>query len=332
MMGMQQLKNELAGFIEFDDFTSVLKSKASVQYPKSRSKLDGFKTFGDAARKNLHLAFSNIPSEIVTRENLLKEIEIFSGISNKLEIEEGLKEYGLETFFKPSTENKPSLIIVISGNMGFCGKYNRDVNFLAEELIEELSNKSKPYIITIGKKSTEYFSFSRQIPSDNKFVFPEKNEDEKKDLSNYILKKKILEPYLKREISQVFVIYDSFDDKSEPPRIQIKPVKVKLLPLGKMEIKKSDYLDRKMVFEPSPLICISYLIREYLFSLMMSYFFEAETSENYARMIAMNQASEAIKEAIDKKESEIRKTRQTQITKELVEIISGAEALKNREK
>jgi len=331
-MGMQQLKNELASLVELDDFTSVLKSMASVKYPKFRSKLDGFRIFGEAARENLLLAFSNIPPEIVTRENLLEEIKEFNGISNKLVIEEGLKEYGLETFFKHSTEIKPSLVIIISGNMGFCGKYNRDVNSIAEELIEELSTKCKPNIITIGKKSGEYFSFSRQIPSENRFPFPEKNEDEKKDLSNKILKNNILGPFLKREISQVYVIYDSFDDKSEPPRVFVKPVKVKLLPLPKMEIKKSDYLDRKMVFEPSPLICLSYLIRVYLFSLMMSFFNEAETSENFMRMIAMNQASEAIKEAIDKKESDIRKTRQTQITKELVEIISGAEALKNREK
>jgi F-type H+-transporting ATPase subunit gamma len=62
----------------------------------------------------------------------------------------------------------------------------------------------------------------------------------------------------------------------------------------------------------------------------MNCFVEAETTENYLRMLAMNQASESIKEMLGKKESEIRKFRQTLITKELVEIISGAEALKNR--
>ena len=55
---------------------------------------------------------------------------------------------------------------------------------------------------------------------------------------------------------------------------------------------------------------------------------ESETAENFLRMNSMNQASDAVKEAIEKLEATIRKTRQTTITRELVEIISGAEALK----
>ncbi len=325
-MRMQELKAVLADLNSFDDFAGVLRALASAKYPKAKNHLEGFRIFSDAVRDNLLLAFNSI-TEVVTLDNFKKEISAFNGLSSHLEIEESFKTYGLEPFFKPS-DNRNVLVIVISANMGFCGKYNRDVNTLAEELIDGLSKESNVKIVCIGKKSCDYFNMRRQIPRDNMIVFPEKNEEEKVQLSNYILKNMILNPFLKKEISEVRIVYDSF---TEYPKILVKPQKITLLPIPRIEVKKKDESKNKTIFEPSPLLCLSYLIREYLFSLMMKFFIEAETAENYLRMIAMNQASESIKESIEKQESMIMKLRQTNITKELVEIISGAEALKNRE-
>ena len=324
-MGMQELKGELNSLNLFDDFTGVLKSLASVKFPKAKNRLQGFRLFGDAVQDNLLLAFNSISPEDVTAKNFKDELDAFSGVDTHLEIEEGLKTHGLEQFFKPS-DGRNTLVIVISANMGFCGKYNRDVNNLTEALLEGISGKSKVKLVTIGKKAGDYFNLKGQVAAENMLVFPEKNEEEKVQLSNFILKNIILGPFLKKEISEVKIVYDNF---TEFPRVVTKPMIVPLLPIPRLDIKKKD--SRRMVFEPSPLICLSYLIREYLFSLMMKFFIEAETAENYMRMIAMNQASESIKESKEKKEAEIRKFRQTQITKELVEIISGAEALKNRD-
>jgi F-type H+-transporting ATPase subunit gamma len=326
-MGMQQLRIDLANTFVYRDLTDVMKSLASVKFPKARKRLDGFRIFGDAVRDNLLLAFNSINPDDVTTDNFKREIEAFNGVTTNLEIEEGLKKFGLDPFFKRSEANN-TLAIVISANQGFCGKFNREVNTNALKVIEELSKKSKVKTICIGKKASDYFNLIKQLPRENTLIFPDKNEEEKVQLSNYILKNIILDPFLKKEISDVKIIYNSF---SETPKIEVRTSVITLLPIPRMDTKKHDVLDRKMVFEPSPLICLSFLIREYLFSLMMSFFIESETAEQFLRMNSMNQASDAIKESIEKQESNIRKMRQTMITKELVEIISGAEALKNRD-
>jgi F-type H+-transporting ATPase subunit gamma len=326
-MGMQQLRIDLANTFVYRDLTDVMKSIASVKFPKARKRLDGFRVFGDAVRENLLLAFNSINPDDVTAENFKREIDALNGASAHLEIEEGLKKFGLEPFFK-HTDSHNTLVIIISANQGFCGKFNREVNTNAQEIIEELSRKSKVKTVCIGKKAGDHFNLIKQLPRESMLVFPDKNEEEKVQLSNHILKNIILDPFLKKEISDVKIIYNSF---SESPKIEVRTSVVSLLPIPRIESKKKDQMDRKVVFEPSPLICLSYLIREYLFSLMMRFFIESETAEQYLRMNSMNQASDAIKESIEKQESNIRKMRQTVITKELVEIISGAEALKNRD-
>ena len=325
-MGMQQLRGELEELISFDDFSSVLKSMASIKYPKFKRQLDGFRVFADSVNNNLLLAYNSFNPEDVTLEDFKKELEAYEDVDTYLEIEEGLRKYGVQSFFETS-ENTNTLVIVITANLGFCGKYNREVLSSSDELIDNLTKKSKVDIVCIGKKACDYLSSKRQIPSENLRYFPEKNEEEKVNLSNFLLKNKILHPFLKKEISSVKIIYQSFSDF---PKITTEPRVIDILPIPRLEVKK-EIMDRKTVFEPSPLLCLCYLIRESLFASLMSCLFEAETTENYFRMIAMNQASESIKEMLGKKESEIRKFRQSLITKELVEIISGAEALKNRE-
>jgi F-type H+-transporting ATPase subunit gamma len=330
-MGMQQLKEDLGELISFDDFSIVMKSMASIKYPKFKKKLDGFRDFASSVEENLLLAYNSFNPEDVTSAKLKKELDDYKGVSKHLEIEEG---HGLQAFFETSKNNN-TLIIIITANLGFCGKYNREVLNKSDEVIADIENKSKSKIelICIGKKACNYFLTKRQIPPENLKDFPEKNEKEKTELSNSLLRK-MLDPFLKGDISNIKVIYQSF---SEFPQIKIEPRVLDILPIPHFELKKEVEPEetgserKETVFEPSPLICLSYLIRESLFSSLMNCFIEAETAEHYSRMIAMNQASESIKEMLNKKESEIRKFRQNLITKELVEIISGAEALKNKE-
>ena len=321
-MGMQRLKEELEELVSFDDFSDVLKSIASIKYPKAKKKLDGFRVFAKSVNNNLCLAYSSFNPEDITLEKFKKELAAYEENAH-LGIKEGLKKHGLECFFEAS--NSKSLVIVVTSNLGFCGKYNREILNFADD---EITKLTKPDIICVGKKACDYFSTKQHLSSESLIPFPEKSEDEKRELSNSLLENKILDPFLKKEISNVKIVYQSF---AEFPKITTKPQILELLPIIPHFEIKTGIMERKIVFEPSPILCLCYLIRESLFTSLMNCFIEAETTENYFRMIAMNQASESIKEMLSKKESEIRKFRQNLITKELVEIISGAEALKNRE-
>jgi F-type H+-transporting ATPase subunit gamma len=329
-MGMQQLKSELASMGVFQELTDVMKSMASAKFPKLKRKMDGLRFFGHAVEKNLSIAYQAIAPEDVTQENFIKEIENLKKLNLDVPIDEGLKKYGLEPFFSPPA-NLGSILIVISSNQGFCGKFNRELTKYAQNVYNQLLKKSSVRVICIGKKAIDGFANIAKLERDDKFIFPDKTEEEKIDLVNKILSEIILEPYLNKKIDEVRVVYNKFFEKSKiEPRTDVRTVDFELLPIKRPQSVAEDFMKRKTIFEPSPLILLSFLIREYLTSLMLQYLLESETAENFLRMNSMNMASEAVKEATAKLESTIRKTRQTTITKELVEIISGAEALKSK--
>jgi F-type H+-transporting ATPase subunit gamma len=245
-------------------------------------------------------------------------------------IEEGLKKYGLGPFFS-APANLGSILIVISSNQGFCGKFNRELFKYSQDVYTLLAKKSNVRLICIGRKASDFFARSLKLERDDVFLFPDKTEEEKVELVNKILSDIILEPYLNKKIDEVRVVYNKFIEKSKTEeRTDVRTVDYELLPIKRPDKIAEDFMKRTTIFEPSPLILLSFLIKEYLTSLMLQYLMESETAENFLRMNSMNMASEAVKEATIKLESTIRKTRQTTITKELVEIISGAEALKNK--
>ena len=137
----------------------------------------------------------------------------------------------------------------------------------------------------------------------------------------------LIDDYLKGEFDKVEVIYNEFKSV-----IQQRVVVEQILPIPPEQLQKTNDLHAlaqvEYLYEPSSREIITALLPKHLNFLMWHVLLESSTAEEGARMTAMNNATENAKELISDLTLSYNKARQASITKELLEIVSGAEALK----
>lgn len=214
-------------------------------------------------------------------------------------------------------EVKKSLYIVITADRGLCGGYN--INAIKKAL-EDIEDKEKVSFIVIGQKAKGYFS-KRGYNIVGEYL----NISEKPE---YIDAKNIgrlaLKLYKEGEIDEIKLVYTQFVST-----ISQVPKMVKLLPVAKEEKEKTEEEEFKYVsYEPSPGAVLDYLIPKYIESTVFGTLVESAASEQAARRVAMESATDNAEEMIDSLTLSFNQARQAAITQEITEIVGGAEALK----
>ena len=219
----------------------------------------------------------------------------------------------------PVLENRPikkSLFIVVSADRGMAGGFNANVIKRVEKDINAFGKDSSE-LICIGKKAYDHFKnrdynmvkYYVDFWSDLKFNLAKSIGDD------------IVEKYRNKEIDSVHFIYNEF--KSVASQV-IRSEKLFPLEYHETDINKS--IDAK-VFMPSKNEIIKTLIPKYINVQIWQYFLESNASEQAARMLAMENATENAGEMITDLSLEYNKARQAAITTEIIEIVSGANAL-----
>jgi F-type H+-transporting ATPase subunit gamma len=212
-----------------------------------------------------------------------------------------------------------SLLVLVTADRGLCGSFNANIIRRTEEFLDE--ERSHPVdLLCVGKKGRDYF---RQRGA--RFVAQYTDLGGKADVARI---REITDDMVRRfregEADEVFLAYNSFISV-----VTYRPTITKLLPLeaesmeAKTAIKPLDYL-----FEPDAATILQNILPRYLNSKMYICLVEAFTAEHSARMVAMSTASENCEELLHTLTLEMNKARQTTITKELLEIVGGAEALR----
>lgn len=213
-------------------------------------------------------------------------------------------------------EIKNSLYIVLTADRGLAGGYNSSIMRLVEDTIRERGNDSK--LITIGTKARDYFT-RRNYELSESFVGISEDPD------FYHAKRigeKALELYKEKQVDEINVVYTRFTSTiSQDAKI------LRLLPSAEVE-KKSGNKRVVVEFEPSAEEVLSYLIPKYVESSIYGALIEASASEQAARRLAMDAATENADEIIEDLEVSFNRARQAAITMEISEIVSGADALK----
>jgi len=211
---------------------------------------------------------------------------------------------------------KRTLYIVITSDRGLCGGYN--VNAMKEVVAHIGDNKENAVIIPIGKKAVEYFEKRNYEIADQYMYISEKPE------YRHAIKiaNKALSMYSSGEVDAIQYIYTELVSTiaQEPRRIQ-------LLPVQRDEAKEDEprvYLN----YEPSPEAVLSFVIPKYVESTLFGGLIESAASEQAARRIAMESATDNATEIIDELTITFNQARQAAITQEITEIVGGAEALK----
>jgi F-type H+-transporting ATPase subunit gamma len=220
------------------------------------------------------------------------------------------------------------LLVVVSGDRGMCGAFNGNVIKAAIDHIHLhyrhlLKIPDGIRIIAVGKKSADYFS-KQDYSLHAKYVgiFGSIHFGHARSIVQ-----QVVDQYLKDEYDKVEVIYNEFKSV-----IQQRIVVEQVLPILPEQIQETKDLHSMAqvdyIYEPSIGGIIDVLLPRHLNFQMWRILLESSTAEEGARMTAMNNATENAKELIRDLTLSYNKERQASITKELLEIVSGAEALK----
>ena len=215
---------------------------------------------------------------------------------------------------------KVHLCIVLTADRGLCGGFNSNIVKKAKSFFEKIKSEGKSLkIINVGSKGYDQLKrvYGNQIIEKISF------KDSK--VANYldaeIVGKKIIELFEKNEFDMCTIFYNQFKNV-----ITQIPQEQQIIPLKSNEIKKNSVEDN-YEFEPEEDEILSNLLPKNISTQIFKAMLENSASEQGSRMTAMDSATRNAGELVDKLTINYNRSRQAAITKELIEIISGAESL-----
>lgn len=213
-------------------------------------------------------------------------------------------------------EEKKVALVLITSDKGLCGAYNTNL-FKKVQTYFEANNDKKITLYCVGKKGRDFFSHRNYdiqyySQADSKIMTLDKVNE---------LVGKLIEGYTNTDFDYIQIVFAKFVSV-----MQQTPTERPLLPLKKIEGKQDHKID--YIYEPAPEILLEKLFPKYLENQVYNSLVESYASELAARLVSMKNATKSAGEMIDSLTLSYNKARQTGITNEILEIISGAEALK----
>jgi len=209
-------------------------------------------------------------------------------------------------------------LLIMTSDRGLCGAFNENIIRAGQLFIEENKEEYESIQLNLlGKKANDFYK-KREVRIAKQNLNPQKEVgfDKAKNIANDIINR-----YLAGEMDSVYMLYPMFHSA-----VVQKPTIVPLLPVQpktKMQLVGADY-----IYEPSSEklldMLLPFQIRMQVFHAML----ETRASELGARMSAMDLATENSKEMIQSLTLKMNRARQESITKELLDIVTGTEALK----
>ena len=233
-----------------------------------------------------------------------------------------------EDMYVKQREKEKILLIVIASNRGLCGAFNMNVIKMANNLISGTyavqNSKNNVSLISIGKKVSDYYRKRKYKVIDTRDdIFDNLTYENVMSLAG-----KVMKAFAEKEYDEVFIIYNQFKNAAVQ-QLQVEqylPIK----PLAQPADTAKNGVLSDYIFEPDKETIIRELIPKSLRIQLFKAILDSFASEQGARMTAMQKASDNAQEMIHDLQLSYNKARQAAITKELLEIVSGAEALKNQ--
>lgn len=229
-----------------------------------------------------------------------------------------------ENMYARNINGNNVLIVAVSSNRGLAGAFNSNIIKKVNTLIKNDYAGSNITIIPIGKKvqdayrRTSYFISGQDLPHHTSELF------DKLTFENVApVAEKIMTSFLNKQFDKVILVYNQFRNAA----VQI-PTEEQLLPVvaSKGETKTTGSVD--YIFEPSQEHIVNELIPLSVKTQLYKALLDSFASEHGARMTAMHKATDNAKAMQRELKITYNKARQAAITKEILEIVGGAEALK----
>lgn len=241
------------------------------------------------------------------------------------------KEEAAQVLAHPLLARRPEksvMMLVLTSDRGLCAAFNTNINKTAErEWHRREKEGQKVHFTVIGRKGRDYLR-RRNVPNLQAIdgVWDDLTYERAK-----LVAKSLIEPFLKGEIDAIYLVYNEFKS-AMTQSVTVEP----LLPVNESPNAMGDRDDESQgrhsledfLFEPSRKALLEKLVPMYVEISVLRALYESQASELGARMTAMDAATKNAKEMIASLTLQYNRARQAAITKELMEIIGGAEALK----
>jgi F-type H+-transporting ATPase subunit gamma len=293
MPSLKDVRTRIDSVNSTKQITSAMKMVAASKLRKSQSAVNNMRPY--AAKLN----------------------EILQNLSTSLD-EDSKGVYGQER------DLKRVLLVAITSNRGLCGAFNSNIIKATQNLLNtdyaDLNSGGNVDVMTVGKKATDHFS-------KKDFQYVGNHDDLFNDLNFenvFPLAEDLMQRFASKEYDRVILIYNHF--KNAATQVVTKE---QLLPVTSENAESDNNSKVEYLFEPSKEEIVEELIPTILKVQFYKALLDSYAAEHGARMLAMSQATDNATELIKDLKLQYNKARQAAITGEILEIVGGAEALKN---
>ena len=293
MPNLKELKNRISSVKSTRKITSAMKMVAASKLRRAQELAESSRVYADS----LSFILSSLAGNTKNSSDLP---EILTGREN----------------------SKISLLIINSSDRGLCGGFNSNLFRNAKKWISDQQGLGKSVkIMTVGKKAS---SFYKKTDLDIVASFEDLNSNDRQLQVSEEIKNKIIELFENNEIDEVSILFNKFVSA-----ISQEPTYQSLIPLSNDETSEEESEANNSVFEfePDKNELLEYLVPRNFLTQIYRSVLESSASEHAARMTSMDNATRNAGDMIDRLTLTYNRTRQAFITKELIEIISGAEAV-----
>ena len=214
-----------------------------------------------------------------------------------------------------------TLVLVVTGDKGLCGAFNAHVTRRAEQELAELNGGGE--VLALGNRGADFFTHrGASMRGARRGLFRDLNYETAQELAAEVSK-----AFSDGEYDAVYAVYNEF--------ISVLSQRVsweRLLPIAREDVVgeeggSSDGDQRDYLYEPSEEEILNELLPRFVTFQIYRVLLESQAAEHAARMTAMDSATKNAGELIDKLTLQYNRSRQAEITTELIEVVSGANAL-----
>ncbi|MDD5544734.1 MAG: ATP synthase F1 subunit gamma [Acidobacteriia bacterium] len=207
-------------------------------------------------------------------------------------------------------------LVIITGDRGLCGSFNSNILKEAQQFLGERKEKTLNLEV-VGRKARDFFKRrSWKIHHEYVNIFSRLHYEHAKDIAH-----SVIEEYGQSELDAVYLLYNEFKSV-----IQQRIVVERLLPIARLE-HSDEYTRIDYLYEQTPEVIFNDLLPKHVEVQIYRALLESAAAEQAARMTAMDAATNNAAEMIDTLTLNMNRARQASITKEIIEIVSGAAAL-----
>ena len=220
--------------------------------------------------------------------------------------------YKIYSIFFNKKPVKTRCYVVIAGDKGLAGNYNGNICRFAQSEFDKY-NKDDLLLVPIGKKAADF------CKKQGYSLYSEYNNiSETVDINLALdISKKIIEGFINNKFQEVYIIYTNFISV-----LVQRPELKKILPLSFSD-NETNMKNKNILYDSSPQTVFDKIVPQYITGILYGAIIESFASEQGSRRIAMESASKSAKDMLHDIDIVFNKTRQSKITQEITEIVSG---------